>query len=178
MPLISDEHAALHEAGHAVVHYRLSIHQAWVSIGPAGARTGDGSLTAGHTVGEGAEHVTDPVRAGDQVLAYYGGYAALVAAGYDETRASMGAADDFAMAAYLIDAWRIGEESEWKLKALELMRHADNVSAVARVANELQVERQLFADQVAMLVELADGRWTEEQYQQVKRLRWNGRLAD
>jgi hypothetical protein len=27
-------------------------------------------------------------------------------------------------------------------------------------------------------VELADGRWTEEQYQQVKRLRWNERLAD
>lgn len=175
---ISDRHIAIHEAGHAVAHCRLNIQQAYVSIDPEEIYDDEGNLlgvTRGRAIAEGVEHVCDQVQAGDQVLAYYAGYAALVAVGYSEEDASLGADDDFALADYLIDSWEIGKDSEWKHKAVLLMRDEANIAAVARVSEELLRERRLVMDQVETLIDVADGGIPEEEYQRVKRAFWSGR---
>ena len=171
-----DDPTAIHEAGHAVAHCRLNIQQAYVSIDPEESYDDEGNLlaaTPGRVIAEGVEHVYDQVQAGDQVLAYYAGYAALSAAGYSEEEALLGADDDFALAEYLIDLWQIGKDSEWKHKAEGLMRDEANVAAVARVYEELLLERRLTMDQVEVLIEVADGETLEEEYRRVKQAFWS-----
>lgn len=98
------------------------------------------------------------------MLAYYAGHAALLAVGYSEADASLGADDDFALANYLIDSWQIGKDSEWKQKAIILMRDNANIAAVDRVSEELLRERRLVMDQVETLIDVADGGIPEEKY--------------
>lgn len=175
---IRDRHTAIHEAGHAVAHCRLNIQQAYVSIDSEEFYDDDGILlgvTRGMAMAEGVEHVYDQVQAGDQVLAYYAGYAALLAVGFSEEEASLGADDDFALAEYLIDFWQIGNHSEWKQKAALLMRDEANIAAVARVSEELLLERRLVMDQVEALIDVADGGIPEAEYQRCKRAFWSGR---
>lgn len=172
---IDDKQTTIHEAGHAVAHCRLEIFQAYVSFDSEKIYDEDGNLkssTLGRAVGEGWEHVCDQVQAGDQVLAYYAGYAALLAVGYGAEQASVGAEDDFFLASHLLEAWEIGEEDEWKQKAELLMRDKANVAAVARVAEELLWERHLVMDQVKMLIDVADGEMSEEEYQRMKQAFW------
>jgi hypothetical protein len=170
-----DQQTAIHEAGHAVAHCRLNIRQAYVSIESEVIVDDEGNLlgvTHGRAIAEGVEHVYNQVQAGDQVLAYYAGYAALLAAGYREKDASLGAEDDFALAGYLVDYWQIGEESEWKKKAKLLMRNEANVAAVSRVSEELLLERRLVMNQVHALIDVADGRIAEDEYQGIKQALW------
>ena len=172
---ITDRHTAFHEAGHAVAHCRLNIQQVFISIDQEDIYDDEGNLigtTHGKAIAEGVEHVYDQVQAGDQTLAYYAGYAALLAAGYSEEDASRGADDDFALAGYLIDFWQIGDETEWKQKAKILMRDEANILAVARVAEELLLERRLVMDQIGALIDVADGGIPEQEYQRCKRAYW------
>ena len=172
---VADRQTAIHEAGHAVAHCRLDIQQAFISIDPENIYDDEGNLlgtTLGKAIAEGVEHVYDQVQAGDQTLAYYAGYAALLAAGYSEEDASRGADDDFALAGYLIDLWQIGEETEWKHKAKILMLDDANIVAVARVAEELLLERRLVMGQIGALIEVADGDMPEQEYQRCKQSFW------
>jgi hypothetical protein len=173
-----DKHTAIHEAGHAVAHCRLNIQQAYVSIDREEIYDEEGNLLAvkrGRAIAEGIEHVCDQVQAGDQVLAYYAGFAALLAGGYSEKEAVLGADDDFALADYLIDFWQIGKDYEWKQKAVLLMQDESNVAAVARVSEELLRERRLVMDQVETLIDVADGGIPEREYQRVKKAFWSRR---
>ena len=158
-----------------MAHCRLNIQQAYVSIDPEDIYDDEGNLigtTHGKAIAEGVEHVYDQVQAGDQTLAYYAGYAALLAAGYSEEDASLGADDDFALAGYLIDFWQIGDETEWKQKAKILMLDEANIVAVARVAEELLFERRLVMDQIGALIDVADGDIPEQEYQRCKQAYW------
>ena len=170
-----DKRTAIHEAGHAVAHSRLGILQDHVSIDPENIYDDEGNLlgaTLGSAIAEGAEHVNSKEEAGDQVIACYAGYAALGAAGYSEEDAACGADDDFCIASYLLESWQIGEESDWKGKALAMMREQKNIAAVTRVAEELLQERRLVMDQINTLIEVADDEIPEEEYQRCKQAFW------
>ena len=79
---------AIHEAGHAVAHARLEC-SALVTIKPHNGMFGRCKLP------EGKDHVSNAEDARVQVLCYCAGYAALIAAGYSDKSARLGADDDF-----------------------------------------------------------------------------------
>ena len=166
---------AIHESGHAVAHSRLGIYQICISLKSVDIYDEQGNLAAiqfGSSMADGVELVCDAEKARDQVLAFYAGYAALVAAGYSEEESARGADNDFAEAQYLLDLWQLGTASEWKEKSLVWMREERNVAAVLRVADELIMERQLVMDQINALIEVADGELPEAEYQRCKRAFW------
>ncbi len=151
-----------------MAHCRLGIEQGSVSIGAEEIYDDKGDLAArnlGRSVSAGIGHVWDEEGARDQVLAYYSGYAALLAAGYSREVALFGAEDDFEWASQLIDTWQIGSEPQLKEMAEAMMLQPENIAAVARIAEELMLERRLEYDHIEVLVDVADGQTTEEQYQ-------------
>jgi hypothetical protein len=154
------ELTALHEAGHVVAHARLGILQDTATIVASDGR-------AGASVAEGAGHVWSKEQAGPMVLAYCAGYAALIAAGHPEEVAARGCDDDFEEAAELIGFWCLGDGlDEWKARAAALMGAPENVRAVRLVAEHLMERGTLDADYLGVLVELADGECTQEEFKQ------------
>lgn len=163
-------HTAIHEAGHAVAFYRLF----------SGGRIG-GQLTivpVGNNLGSHqAEEVSFPWT--EQITleqqeqfhreAVYAcaSYAALVAAGYSEDEAEQGCQSDFEKAVRCsgepLDAVR--------REAVALMSRAENVRAVARIADELMRRKRLDEDEVTILLEVADGNASEEDYSQYLKLK-------
>lgn len=90
------------------------------------------------------------------------GYAALRAAGYDESESAEGCGSDF-------DAVGCSTEralEEVKRNAVDYMSYPKNVLAVHRVTDELMKRLTLDGEHVEVLVELADGAITEDEYQQ------------
>ena len=85
-------------------------------------------------------------------------------AGCSDAVSSSGADDDFGYARYLLEYWEIGTETEWKEKSVALMREPRNIAAVARVAEELELERRLVMDLVETLIAIADGEASEADY--------------
>lgn len=149
---------ALHEAGHAVAHVRLEIQQGRATIVPD-------DQNAGAVSAEGVEHVYSAEAATPMVEAYCAGYAALVAAGYSEELAAAGAGNDFANAELLIEQWNLGGDLQhWKLRAVELMGTPANRRAVELVAEHLVAHRTLDGDYLDLLVDLADGSCTEQEF--------------
>lgn len=152
---------AIHEAGHAVAHSRLRIDHDGASIDP----DPDSGLL-GFARGAGARHVESKDAAGDMVLAFCAGYAALIAADYPDDVALTGAGDDFEQAQELLNFWLLpGGLDEWRARAVELMRKPENVAAVALVARHLLDRGRLDGDFVDVLVEVADGEASEADLQ-------------
>ena len=160
---------ARHEAGHVVAHLRLGIDQDQATIV---SKTAPGGQWIGAVAAEGAQHVWNKEQAGPMVLAFAAGYAALVAAGYSDDAARIGADDDFEQAAHLIDFWGlVGGFEAWLMQAVEFMRRPENVAAVAMIADHLLQHETLDGECLSVLVDVADGNCTEAEFAQYLRLR-------
>lgn len=161
-----DEHAtAIHEAGHAVAHVRLGVRQDHVHI------IRNGSLL-GAAAAEGAESVWSAEDASIQAVCYCAGYAALIAAGFDEERACSGADNDFEHVQHLVEFWGLNAPlGDWKARAVELMRQPQNVAAVRLLSEHLLEHMRLGADYIECLIELADGDITADEWAQFLALR-------
>jgi len=159
---VDDLTTAIHEAGHAVAFYRL-FGDSWrightVSIKPE-----DG--TAGHHAAEdlsfdGDDELTPDQRQMFENEAIYAcaGYAAVVAAGYPEDEAENGCWSDFESAEKCSDK----PLDEIKREAVLLMQN--NTQAVNRIVEELLKRKSLEFDEVEILIDVADGSATEEDY--------------
>lgn len=147
---------AIHEAGHFVAARRFGMIPNAVTIVPDDELGSDGHCCGSEFGDLNAE------AAKDQVIELLAGYAAVLADGrYDAER---GTADDYRQAERLLSMFELGTLGEWKAKAAELMREPGNVKAVAAVAAELCTRWTLQGEFAAVLVEVADGDTTEEEF--------------
>ena len=89
------------------------------------------------------------------------GYAATLAAGYAEEEALAGCEADFEKAERVCNV-RLYVSKE---KAMALMMQPQNIAAVARVAGELLSRSTLEWEDVEILINVADGEATEQDYQ-------------
>jgi len=162
---------AIHEAGHAVAFCRL--------FGDA-ARYGHtltiephedllGSHRAEELVFHGVGELTAEQRLAFENEAIYScaGYAAVLAAGYSDEAALAGCGSDFDMAERACDV----PLDLSKEKAVELMTLPENVAAVARVADELLSRSALEWEEVEILIDVANGKATEQDYQRYQALK-------
>ena len=161
---------AIHEAGHAIAFYRL--------FGDA-ARYGHtltiephedllGSHRAEELVFHGVGELTAEQRLAFENEAIYScaGYAAVLAAGYSDEAALAECGSDFDKAGRACDV----PLDVSKEKAVELMALPENTAAVARVAGELLKQRTLERDEWVILIKVADGEATEQDYQRCRAL--------
>ncbi len=156
---------AIHEAGHAIAFYRLFGDAAQyghtLTIEPHEDLLG--SHQAEEMVFHGVGELTAEQRLAFENEAIYScaGYAAVLAAGYSDEAALAGCESDFDKAERACDV-RLDVSKE---KAVELMTLPENASAVARVAGELLSQSTLEWDEVEILINIADGEATEQDYQ-------------
>ena len=169
--MTAPKETAIHEAGHAVAFYRL--------FGDA-ARYGHtltiephedllGSHRAEELVFHGVGELTAEQRLAFENEAIYScaGYAAVLAAGYSDEAALAGCGSDFDKAERACDIpLNVSKE-----KAVELMTLPENTAAVARVAGELLSQSTLESDEVEILIAVADGKATEQDYQRYQALK-------
>ena len=153
---------AVHEAGHAVAHVRLGILQWHATIEPLDADLA-GSVLADDSVWNRDD-------AENQALALYAGYAACLAAGLSPELAAVGCDDDFAKAAALISNWCVGDVAELTRRAVDLMSQPENIKAVQVIARELLIERVLRVESIDLLVDVADGAVSAQEYHRFKAL--------
>jgi hypothetical protein len=149
----SKHSTAIHEAGHAVAHFRLRIDQLGASIASDGNLAGYSHASSSVFNGRDAE---------DQVIAYCSGYAACLAANLPDADAGCG--DDLEKAQELIESWQLGSLTEWQAKAVELLSRPENISAVALIAKHLLRWQTLDVDYMGMLLEVADGNMTTAEF--------------
>ena len=159
---MDDEQTAIHEAGHAVAFYRLfeGRYGGPLTIEPTEETSGSHKaeeLTFSLDVED--EDVLDG-REREGVYAC-AGYAALVAAGYPDDVAQLGCESDFEVATETSER----DLAVVKLEAVELMSRPENITAVQRIAQELSSRKRLDSDVVDVLIEVADGIATEDEYQ-------------
>lgn len=167
---IDRTHTAIHEAGHAVACLRL-----WETGRDTGNVTIDrtGSKLGSHLAEEIIFPANGPVTAEErqefenEAIYSCAGYAALIAAGYDEATAVLGCDPDFETADYVTER----PLAEIKQKAVALMQRPENIKAVSRIAEELLQRTTLDYWDVEVLIEVADGNVTEEEYQTVLALK-------
>ena len=143
-----------------MAHVRLGILQWHATIEPLDADLA-GSVLADDSVWNRDD-------AENQALALYAGYAACLAAGLSPELAAVGCDDDFAKAEVLISDWRIGDVAKLTRRAVDLMSQPENIKAVQVIAQELLVEGVLHFKWLDLLVDVADGHATEQEYQQFK----------
>ena len=165
MPTKKLQSTAIHEAGHAVAFYRL--------FGADGRYGGPltiephedllGSHLAEDLVFHGIGELTAEQQQAFENEAIYAcaSYAALVAAGYSDEAALAGCESDFDAAQNACHT----PLDETKEKAVLLMALPKNVAAVARVAGALLIKSTLKWEEVEILVDVADGETTEQDYQ-------------
>ncbi len=169
--MIAAKETAIHEAGHAVAFYRL--------FGDA-ARYGHtltikphkdllGNHRAEELVFHGVGELTAEQRLAFENEAIYScaGYAAVLAAGYSDEAALAGCGSDFDKAERACDV----PLDLSKEKAIELMTLPENSAAVARVAAELLSQSTLEWDEVEILIDVSDGKATEQDYQRYQALK-------
>lgn len=89
-----------------------------------------------------------------------GGYAAMVAAGYEEQRALENCAGDFDFVTKVLDQ----PLDSAKQKAVGLMSQLTTLQATVRIAAELLDRRRLSDEEVSLLVDIADGVANEAEY--------------
>jgi hypothetical protein len=154
-----DTLTAIHEAGHVVARYRHGLQLGSVTIEP--------DFMAGTLgVARGEEANGSEELGAVEVLVSCAGYAALMAAGFEEAQALMGADQDFEEAQALIDFWQTEDLEVHKVRAVDFMRAPENIKAVRAVADVLLRLRHVDEDHASVLVELADGECTQEEYEQ------------
>jgi hypothetical protein len=105
-------------------------------------------------------------------LSLCSGYAAVLAAGHPENEALRGTSVDFEEAQELIGFWGLaGDLDKWKTDAVELMRRPENAAAVALVADHLLRCSHLDGDLIDVLLDLADGHMSQEEFEQFLQFR-------
>lgn len=154
------EATALHEAGHAVAHVRLLDALGNALISHISIVPNPDANTLGHMSAE--DDPCDASVAAATVTVLCAGYAALVAAGYEDKEARDGAWSDFERAQELIDAWKLDPLEACMGKAVMLMLEDRNINAVRTVASEVLVKRRLDGDYIHALIELSDGEITRD----------------
>lgn len=152
---------AIHEAGHAVAHYRLQIDGGEVSIIPK-----DGIIGRAFS----SDTIWDKSDAENQVLAFCSGYAALVAAGYSRI-AREGCNNDFEEATAIIEAWHLGTLDEWLIKSVKFMCENKNIIAVEMLARDLLKLDHLDFDYCMCLIDFADGELTKPEWERYLEVR-------
>ena len=171
---IDRTHTAIHEAGHAVACFRL-----WGLARDTGNVTIDrtGSKLGHHAAEEITFPANGPVTAEEnrewenEAIYSCAGYAALIAAGYDEATAILGCDPDFDIADRVTEI----PLAEVKQEAVTLMRRPGNIKAVSTVAEELLERTTLDSSDVEIFIEVADGNATDEEYQRFLALKaWSG----
>ena len=154
---------AIHEAGHVIAFYRLFGDVRYggrVTIKPT--EDAAGSHKAEYLWFPADNEETPEERAAFDNEAVYAcaGYAAVLAAGYSEGEASAGCESDFDEAKKVTKPL-----ATIKQEAVALMSRPENVNAVRRIADELLMRTTLDPEVVDVLVDVADGKTTEEEYQ-------------
>lgn len=144
------EATALHEAGHAVAHVRLLDALGNALISHISIVPNPDANTLGHMSAE--DDPCDASVAAATVTVLCAGYAALVAAGYEDKEARDGAWSDFERAQELIDAWKLDPLEACMGKAVMLMLEDRNINAVRTVASEVLVKRRLDGDYIHALI--------------------------
>jgi len=159
---MTEEHIAIHEAGHAVAHMRLF---------PVGRYLGVASIVPGEGYSGrfASEPLEFPLDVDEDILeqavhkeavCFCAGYAALIAAGYDEDTAAAGCGDDFSKAE---ECFRQDLRAV-KTEAVKLMARPENVKAVRLIADELLKRKRIFGDLLYALLDLSDGESTEVEF--------------
>lgn len=154
---------AIHEAGHAVAHRCLFVDRSFpwgMALVPEQDQEEQGM--DGWNMIDRLGNDDDQSTADDDVVRC-AGYAAAVAAGFSEAEAEVGCyeEDEF-------DFQQVrGDLETAKAKAIDLMREPENVKAVKRIADELLLRRRLHGDHVGLLLDLAFGEITEQEYLQL-----------
>jgi hypothetical protein len=144
---------AIHEAGHAVAFYRLfeNFRMSWyVTIVPD-----PDDDTLGHHAFEG--DFSNPDRDSDHETCSCAGYGAVRASGQEESEATWGCGFDFENVRSDLEAA--------KARALDLMTRPENVRAVQRLADELLSRETIPGDEIEVLIDVADGELSEEDFQ-------------
>lgn len=161
---------AIHEAGHAVAHRRLfgDRHLSW-GMALVHDQEQEEQGAAGWNTSDYLGNEDDQSTA-DLDVCLCAGYAAVVAAGFTEAEAATGCDEtdecDFRKVH--------GDLEAAKAKAIDLMREPEHVKAVKRIADELLLRRRLHGDHVGLLLDLAFGEITEQEYLQLLSFRgWN-----
>lgn len=151
---------AIHEAGHAVSQLRMGFGQGEVSIIP-----NEEEARWGRAVGEGPQHCWNEEQARGMLIGLCAGYGAVKANGYTDEDAESGCCDDFEKAEEMARFWFPGSKLEqWKQEAVEFISRPDNLRAVVLVAAELERRGVLEGEHAEILIELADGACTDEDY--------------
>lgn len=160
---------AIHEAGHGVARLRLfpnehfdhiSIEQDDESLGQIVLASDTTVISKSATIEEGEE-----LFMADAIFAC-AGYAACVVAGFSEEQALMGCDSDFE---------RAGHRKERACElALELLRRDENVRAVQLIVDKLLELNIIDYDHIGVLLELADGECSEEEYREYLEFRTIG----
>ncbi len=150
---------AIHEAGHAVAFVRLfpGRYGDTVTIEPEAGNLG--AFTAEDVSFVEASATEDDARQQFLNHAVYccAGYAAVLATGEPEHVAVRGCELDFEQAEPFLE--------EGKRIATALMSQPGNVKAVKMLADELLQRRTMIWDLTAVLIDVADGEATPEDYQ-------------
>lgn len=172
---------AIHEAGHAVAAVRLEIDYGRATIVPdedAGylgqVSCDESCFNLEHDDGIGCVGVENSELVENQIILSLAGYAALIAAGFTEEESMNGTAKDISDAEALLEKMPSLPLEHWKAKAVSLMSHTENINAVQRVANQLLKDHYLARDMIDVLVEVADGISTEEDYERFVRMHPSG----
>ncbi|HSI51853.1 MAG TPA: hypothetical protein VLA61_26600 [Ideonella sp.] len=154
---------ALHEAGHALAHVRLQIDQMRASIVPTDELQGAVLSNCDVWTAAGAE---------DMAIADCAGCAALKAVGQADDAAAPGCDSDFESAESLADDWSLeGGLEGCKSRAVDLMSRPENLTAVALIAEHLLMHLTLDAEYTQVLVDVADGETTEEEFERYLSMR-------
>lgn len=99
-------------------------------------------------------------------MAACAGYAALIAAGYDEATSRYGTRGDFEKANEIIEGWNLESLESWLGKSVAMMKEPGNVLAVGRIAQELLSRKTIYDELLYVLVALSDGDSTIEEFEQ------------
>lgn len=154
---------AVHEAGHAVAHFRLhdgNRDHGYLSIQPSGDIAG---LASQET-----EWIFNPESMQKEVTILCCGYAACVAAGLDPTQAKEGCDNDFEKVDAILGNFKLDPFSIQLAAATTLMSKSENLRAVQRLADELVRHQILRSEEVDVLIEVADGAMSEEDLAQFR----------
>lgn len=160
---------AIHEAGHGVARFRLfpNEHFEHISIEQDDESLGQTILASDTTViSESAtKEEGEKLFMADAIFAC-AGYAACVVAGFSEEQALSGCGADFE---------RAGHRKERACElSLEMLCRDENVRAVQLIADKLLEIKTIDYDHLGVLMELADGECSEEEYREYLEFRTIG----
>ena len=150
---------AFHEAAHAVAQTRLGLTCLQVAIerhGLAGIASHYDDDMAFATLGADGVYTIPEQASRDMLTTLYSGYCSAIEAGDDEATARIAAEDDFADADERREKINVSEE-EGIAAAFAFVREPKNWRAIEAVAAELIQQSRLDSDELAIIIEIADG---------------------